>query len=296
MVKKFGGEYELKDVDIRTSTIEAQKLFLELLWEMKPDVVFDLTRLFNFDSMPVDWQDKPDQIDFATKLFLFHTQYESAYKNDLTKFGFKSDVRDTPVLAYFDFIHKNRPEFNKLLEKSEENWKQLTSEPGTPLIISWALQELIPDWKTLQLRNDSEWLCRTLIQWAKRWNLNNDWCLDFALECLKNSKIRLFDTFRIPENYLETKTFDLLRSFYLFRQLGSAWSWALWDARWKYHKDNSILTTIPDYPSFEYKWKQIAENEVEEFFTIAGTYNPFTMSKESLYCRSYHKRRITEKS
>ncbi len=42
MVKKFGGEYELKDVEIKTSTIEARKLFLELIWEIKPDVVIDL--------------------------------------------------------------------------------------------------------------------------------------------------------------------------------------------------------------------------------------------------------------
>jgi hypothetical protein len=29
MAKKFGGEYELKDVEIKTSRIEARKLFLE---------------------------------------------------------------------------------------------------------------------------------------------------------------------------------------------------------------------------------------------------------------------------
>ncbi len=95
----FGGEYELKDVEIKTSTIEAQKLFLELIWEMKPDVVIDLIRLFNFESIPTQWQNEPKSLDACTKLFLFHTQYHHCYSIDLTQIGFKPDVRNTPFLA-----------------------------------------------------------------------------------------------------------------------------------------------------------------------------------------------------
>lgn len=68
MTLRLGGEFELKDVDIKTSTIEARKLFLELIWEMTPETVVDLVRLFNIESIPTDWQTVPD-IDATKRLF-----------------------------------------------------------------------------------------------------------------------------------------------------------------------------------------------------------------------------------
>ncbi len=65
---KLGGKLELKDLEVPTSTLEARKLFLELIWEMKPEVVLDLLRLFNLNSVPAEEIKTHEQKNFFNKL------------------------------------------------------------------------------------------------------------------------------------------------------------------------------------------------------------------------------------
>ena len=54
MAMKFGGEYELKDVEVLNSTLEARRLFWGLVFDMKFDVVNDLTNpVCNFNLSKV---------------------------------------------------------------------------------------------------------------------------------------------------------------------------------------------------------------------------------------------------
>lgn len=161
---------------------------------------------------------------------MYHTQHNNLYSVGLAKFGFKSDVRQTPVLAYFDFIFKNQAKFDELLEKSEKFWKEFTPDNYyTDLITRRAIEELIPNWQTLQSKNGSEWLCSELSQWAEKWNLKDDWCLDFALDCLKNYKIKLIDTYQLPDNYLQTNDHYSLWDLNGFWHNGKAWAYSLRD-------------------------------------------------------------------
>lgn len=282
MTLKLGGEYELKDVEVKTSTIEARELFLELIWEMKPDAVIDLIRLFNLDSIPSEWNDNPECVDLCAKLFLFHTQYHQFYSTDITTLGFKEDVRNTPFLAYFDFILKNQSELNDLVKKSKENLKQFTHKPKKHLIINSALDQLIPSWNNLKQRKDSKWLCKTLIEWSEKWNLTEDWCLDFALECLKSCKINLIDRFQIPENYLSTRSFGLLREYNNFWQSGAAWNFALGKQIWANQDNYAIAYKMPDYPEFNFIWRN--EDSVQ-IFKVTGTYYPLNTLEENFRSR-----------
>lgn len=275
MTLRLGGEFELKDVDIKTSTIETRKLFLELIWEMTPEAVVDLMRLFNIESIPEDWREVPKQIDFSAKFFLLHTQRNYLYSADLTEFSFKSDVRQTPVLAYFDFIFKNQAEFDELLEKSEKFWKEFTPDNYyTDLITRRAIEELIPNWQTLQSKNGSEWLCSELSQWAEKWNLKDDWCLDFALDCLMNFKIGLVDKYPLPDDYFQTDDLFSLWELNKFWHNGKAWAFSLRDFDDQYFDNLLAVSKIKDYPSLQYIW---TENS-KEIFKVEDIYNPLITS------------------
>lgn len=270
MVLKLVGELELKDVDIRTSTIEARKLFLNLIWQISPETVIDLMRLFNIESIPTEWQENQQTIDSTKRLFMFHTQNHYCYSTDLTKYGFKSDVRKTPVLAYFDFIFKNQAEFDELLEKSEEYWKTVTPDHYTDLITGRAIEELIPNWQALKSKSGSEWLCSELSKWAEKWNLTDDWCLDFALDCLKNFKIKLIDQYQLPNNYIQGNDNYSLWELNSFWYRGKAWEHSLSDADWQDVDRQWFVITMPDYPLLQYIWNV----EGKEIFRIEGKYIP----------------------
>lgn len=305
MAMKFGGDYELKNVDIKTSTLEARKLFLNLIWEMKPKAVLDLTRLFNIDSHPDEWLKKPFgwqednyEIRYAKRLFLLHTKEPNRYSFDLTRLGIKSNARQTPVLAYFDFLFKNQAELDKLTIESEKKWNLFTHNPKQKLITARALEMLIPDLKTLQLKEGSEWLCENLIGWAKKWNLKDDWCLDFALSCLHIFKTELIDELRLREDYLENGKNLSLRELNKFCRDGAAWKTAIsllshnnvdnhLIVPSKYSHNQEIegkLLTIPskypNYPMFKYVWEEETNRETKEIFEITNYFNPFAGRKE----------------
>jgi hypothetical protein len=253
---------------------------------MKPEVVIDLIRLFNADSIPAVSQNQFELNRFFIKFFLFHTQYHHSYSIDLTKFGFKPDVRDTPFLAYFDFLLKNQSEFDDLMKKGEIYWKEVTQNPKKTLVENWALERLIPDWKSLKVRKDSEWLCKTLTEWSEKWNLTADWCLDFALECLQICKVNLIDEYQIPENYLATNAFGFLREYCNFWQNGSAWKTALWNQMWKNQNNYSTLNKIPHYPEFTYIWTQRNEGVLDRVFKIEKVFYPLSTLKEDFRKRT----------
>ncbi len=279
---KLGGQLELKDLEVKTSTKEARIIFLELIPELMPEVVFDLTRLFNLESLPKDWLDSPldwlgdnAEIRFAKRFFLLHTKQPNLYSSDLSSWKIKPDVRNTPLLAYFDFLFKNQAELDKFLIESEKNWKGYTPNPQQELITERALEYLIPDWKTLQTKVGSEWLCAELKKWAMKWNLNDDWCMDFALHCLKNFKTGMIDKLRFPKDFLENDNVMYLWEFNNYVNNGKAWNDAIFFLQFSNTENHFFIPQqFPNFPLFRYVWLQQSEKQVEEVFTIEGKYNP----------------------
>jgi len=278
---KLGGELELRGVDTKTSTIVARRLFLNLVWEMKSEVVNDLMRLFNIESVPADLPVKPNPIDYSAKLFLLHTKSQHYYLIDLTELGYESDVRQTPILAYFDYIFRNQTKFDELLIESEKKWKDCSPAPHQKLITQSALGELIPNWKTLQSRNDAVWLCAELYQWAEKWNLKDDWCLDFALDCLKDFKIELIDECHFDDDYLESNHYcSSLWELNQFCHHGVSWERNLSSFRSENIENYLFTDKIKGYPKLNYVWELKTKNGKQKIFSVDEYYNPLVMFPE----------------
>lgn len=279
---KLGGQLELKDLEVKTSTKEARIIFLKLIPEMMPEVVLDLTRLFNLESLPekwlespMDWQGDNAEIRRAKRLFLLHTKEPNHYLTDLATLGFKADVRKTPLLAYFDFLFKNQAELEKRLEESRKNWEGYTPNASDELITERALEYLIPDWKTLQSKTGSERLCAELKNWAKKWNLNDDWCLDFALHCLRNFKTGMIDKLRCPKDFLEKDKVMYLWEFNKYVNNGKAWNDVVFFLRLSNTENHFFIPQqFSNFPLFKYVWLQRFDRQAEEVFTVDGRYNP----------------------
>lgn len=68
-IKRFGGELEFVDVEVRDSTYEARKEFFNILDWRKPRVFSELVDLFNQNCLPDEWQNYKS-LDLLTNFFL----------------------------------------------------------------------------------------------------------------------------------------------------------------------------------------------------------------------------------
>lgn len=284
MALRFGGELESTKSKKMTSTIEARRLFFSLILEMKREVVTDLVRLFKIESLPEAFQSLArhplshhTKYSVPVKFFLLHTKKPDLFSVDLSEAGFKHDIRDTPILAYFDFIFKNQSKFDKLLKKSEAEHRKFASKPSRDLITTSALEKLIPSWDFLQSKGDSKWLCSELTKWAEKWNLTDEWCLDFALGTLSAFKVSFIDKMQFPDDFLENADLHSVWELNRYCEQGTAWSQALFELN--QFQDHLIPATIPDYPSFEYRFKQTVGERT--YFSIKSHYNPWTSGSGS---------------
>ena len=278
---RLGGELELKDVDVKSSTLNARQLFLELIWEMKPEAVLDLLRLFNYESLPLRLQESQQPVNFATRLFLLHLKYYQFYSTDIFKYDFKADVRQTPLLAYFEYLFINQTKFETLLKDSKKYWSDRASNPQPSLIIDKALVDLIPDWRALQSNPDANSLCSLLIQWAEKWNLNEEWCLDFALEVLKRFKIDLIDKLSLKVELLEDFSITL-DDYEQFQNEGIAWQQALLNLRFGNARTKYIHPIqIPKSPEFKFIWTQQTNRQRVSIFEVKDNWSPTIFTKET---------------
>ncbi|HRH41021.1 MAG TPA: hypothetical protein PKY82_05205 [Pyrinomonadaceae bacterium] len=285
---ELGGNLELVDVDVKSSAIEGRKLFLSLISEMKPEVNIDLMRLFNLESIPNNAEFKPNPTDFSAKLFLLHTKFHHLYDIDLTELGYEQNVRRTPILAYFDFIFRNQNELEKLIEESKSEFTDVPLGLMNDLVMDSAISKLIVNWKTLKSRNDSQWLCDELTQWADTWNLADDWCLDFAIDCLKRFKIDLIDKLRLPEDFakylLKNDLFNYeIDDLQKYWNRGKAWNYSLYQLDAERDRDYFFIANVPDYPTFHYVWKIKTDKGLQTCIEIEAIYNPLVTQPEKFH-------------
>lgn len=279
---RLGGELELKDVDDKTSTLNARQIFLDLVWEMKPEAVLDLLRLFNYESLPLRFQESQELVNFAARLFLLHLKHYQLYSVDLSEYDFKADVRQTPLLAYFEYLFINQTKFEKLLKNSKKYWTDRTSNPQPLLITDKALVDLIPDWKTLQSNPDAKFLCSLLLQWAEKWNLNEEWCLNFALDVLRRFKTELVDNLSLNIEFLEENSTFSLYEYEEFQDEGSAWKLALFSLKYENAgKTHNYSAQIPKPQEFKFIWTQEIKRKRVAVFEIKDNWSPLVLSKET---------------
>jgi hypothetical protein len=279
---RLGGELELKDIDDKASTLNARQIFLDLVWEMKPEAILDLLRLFNYESLSLRLQKSQQLVNFAARLFLLHLKHYKLYSVDLSKYDFKADVRQTPLLAYFEYLFINQTKFEKLLKNSKKFWSDRTNNPQPSLITDKALVDLISDWKTLQSNPDAKSLCALLLQWAEKWNLNEEWCLNFALDVLRRFKTELIDNLSLKMEFLEENSTFGLYEYEEFQDEGSAWKLALFSLKYENAgKKHNYSTQVPKSPEFKFIWTQESKGKRVAIFEIKDNWSPTIFTKES---------------
>lgn len=196
MANRLGsGEYERVDVEIKQSTIEARYKLLQILKQKRSFWAIDLLCLFNRDTVPKEFLDI-DKIDYTIHFFLAYLLNKNPPNLEII-----SEIIDTPLIDYYRFFFGKEKEIRRL--ESDTNTQQFAEFHDSIKRRNDALKKIIPNWKGLKIRKDAEALCTSLQRWATKYNLNEDWFLDFALGILRIFKSE-FD-FKLP-NFVWTNT------------------------------------------------------------------------------------------
>jgi hypothetical protein len=179
--------------------------------------------------------------------------------------GFAPDVRDTPTLAFFDYIFRNQSIYDKAWAKRKKELKHSSPMFQDEIATHFALQDLILDWNVLRTLKGACWLREEITEWADRWHLNNDWCLDFALECVKDIKTSFIDKMRLPENFLSQGGFMSKWEYSRFWSYGRAWSGSLFNYGNSRFKDFYATSEIKNYPAaLNFTWQKEGYNGPED--------------------------------
>lgn len=187
-------------------------------WEIadgRIGIVRDLLRPYNLDALPLkpkrptNNELAPDpELDRWIRLFLAHTRSSELYLTDYSAQNVSKHFRETPAYAYFEFIHKQRKELDRIVKQARsQSYKKNGGNvlPGyiEEQISRDAVTQIIPDWKGLNALPGSDWIINELNAWATKFNLSDDWCKDFALEFLANMKTEVVDKYRLNDDYVE---------------------------------------------------------------------------------------------
>lgn len=269
---QFGTGYELKNISVKTSTKEARALFLNLIGELRPNVTFDLLRLYNLEDIPNDVKDSQSNIELLERNILQKIFEQDFFANGLSK------VFDTPLLNFFDYLFRNYKKFERAKIKGERFYKGNTVLPET--IQDYALEKLIPSWQRLMVDKSAGNLCVAINNWAKDWGLTEDWCKEFALSVLGRAWIKLNE----DKSIYTTDNLLLLNSnFYDFNEwLGrkAAWNSALHEESWKrFAIDWYYYMKSDNHPTFEYKWRGIDIQDIW-YPTVSSNEKQFTEKME----------------
>lgn len=187
MAKHFGfGEYERTDVEVRTSTWHFRYNFLETICRQKGNCVKHLTRIANFDVLPPKLTE-PREIDTT-----FSYIFPCLFKKKPYDFDIRFDVLDTPLYHYFSYFFDKENEIEKL--KNDKKKKRLNIPEFD--LRKEAIRTLLPDWESLKSKKDTQNLRSSIENWAKTYNLNENWCLDFVLFALASFKSYLDGQFK----------------------------------------------------------------------------------------------------
>ncbi len=250
MANRLGsGEYERVNVTVKQSTIEARYKFFQTLDQKRSDWAKNLLRLFNSDKAPKEFLEKENN-DEIIRFFLLYLTSKSPREKEI-----RPEIIDVPLINYYRYFFdkeeaikqfENGDDFEEVLDSSE-----LVSRRSV------ALRKIVPSWKDLKTQTDAKALRRSLETWAKHYNLNEDWILDFALRILHGFKSG-FD-FKL----IESKVTDPNLNTAIFWRTNFEWEITdaidraildysnneVWINKWSGFDDLSKL------PAFEYRWR-----------------------------------------
>lgn len=279
-----GGEYERANVDTKQSAKEARFIFLQALAKRKNQCFFNLLRLFSSDQIPSELLEN-DKIDNLFYFFFPYLLRKSPYNTETPP-----QIIDTPILHYYSFFFDKEDEIKRLengdgLQPNSISLKSITRRNN-------ALKKIVPNWQELKRKKDAESLCKSLEAWAKEYNLNDDWCLDFALDILRKFKSK-FD-FRLPSFDGTDLSNEKIKFFHASYEKEVESS--IFEAVLDYRRNEILVYTYScfddakELPTFEYRWRDFdVQRQIwlprissrKEF--VAEMYNQLERAKNLLY-------------
>ena len=253
MAKRLGcGEYERADVEIKQSDIEARYLFLKALKAKRSFWVQDLLGLFKYDESLKEFLEN-DKVDSTIHFFLSYLLSRNPHKKEIIP-----ELINTPLINYYWFFLDKENEIKQL--ENDEDTQSLVESNDSVKCKSHILKKLIPSWKELKNQPSATALCASLENWAKEYNLNEDWFLDFALNILRFFKsefdFQLANFAWINTSLNEARLHRTIYESEVRDSISTAISEfrreEVWKNEWLGFDDLDTL------PAFEYRWRNFA--------------------------------------
>ena len=261
----LGGEYEQINVEIPNSTFEARILFLKLVGKERPNAASNLLRIFNTEYLPLETKQLADMLsdsltgfftlNLIQMLFDFFTLVLFGRRNldEVSSFGINPQIVHAPLIFYLDYLYKKRDELNRI--KEEVKQKSLAIYPNSPINDKDAGQasvEKLLKWSNLQKDNEAKDLRASLLKWANKFNLSDEWCLDFALNVLKNYKIYIIDSCIYTDISQSDK---FITSTFQWNRVTPSEIWARTVQSDTWWDRNPFYKSHPGQPKFQFKWR-----------------------------------------
>ncbi len=249
MAKRLGsGEYEIVDVEVKHSTIEARYNFLQTLFQRRGNWAIDLLRLFNSDNLPEKLLSN-EKMEDTVHFFLQYLMSKHPYETEI-----RPEIISVPLINYYHYFFGRENEIKQLEDKELEETLDSSEHISRR---SNAIKKISSSWKELKTRKDAESLCQSLEIWAIDYNLNEVWFLDFALGILrafKSSfdfellKIKNADS-RFPLARHHWMTFKWNVTDAISQAISEYWESEVFINKW------SGIDDLGELPEFEYRWR-----------------------------------------
>lgn len=261
------GEFELKNDEVKRSTVDARSRFWQEVMNRKPETFYRLLQWLDFSKFPAHLMASGDEVAKLYWLSITTIFLKENIEEDSITY-----IRNTPLQQLVAFLHKRREKL-ALLEREIrtelDDWQQLHSKTR-----EYAIRRLLADWKTLQSYPDAKGLEGALIAWAVAENLNVEWCLDLALYVLTKFGAIVVDQIFLKQpsdvdlayvNWFERFVFDEVESCLDQVRLETEWS------RKTPLDLDSISETTGEIPYFEFDHKR---------FSLNDRWNPFSETRK----------------
>lgn len=262
MVKYFGGEYELVDTDLPVSTLDARVFFLEMLAVNKQNILEHFLRLANTDSISNNYLEDREFNKTLNLFFMRHLVFPSNFSIDVEEFGISKDIRKTPILSFVEYVFSNQDEYLEIEKEVEYEYRNEKNNRYFPeLVEEKTLIKQFPKWSELRKKEKAKNLCAALKDWAEKWNLTDDWVLDFAIDMLRNFRAKFLNGW---ENDFKRNSYNerfFITQFNNWRYSNGDWDRALLNLR----QDGSLrqfqIAVEFNQPAFTFEYGDIKVSE-----------------------------------